>query len=128
MADRQPLSIVIRIPNVRLSQSALATALGTPLHRYDEETASRPAYAQIDIPKAGDQWKAACKVIESISDAYDRLLSNKSVGVARLDIATTLPSSALSTSLTIPSLLAAAVGATGMEIDISIYRTESKGS
>jgi len=123
MVNRQPLSIVIRIPDVTLSRVDLETALGLLLDRYEQPTDSGAGYAQIDIADDGDQWAAALDCVQSTHDPIQRLVSKSLIGSRCLDVAAGFPSSALSTSLTVPAGLAAVAGETGMDIDISIYRT-----
>jgi len=64
MPSSQPLTIVIRIPDVALSRSDLNASLGLQVDRY-EASSGRP-YAQIDIADHGDKWAAALDLIQSI--------------------------------------------------------------
>jgi len=64
MPSSQPLTIVIRIPDVALSRSDLNASLGLQVDRY--EASSGRAYAQIDIADHGDKWAAALDLIQSI--------------------------------------------------------------
>ena len=80
MVDRQPLSIVIRIPDVTLSRSDLETALGLPLDRYEQPTDHASGYAQIDIPDGQDQWAAAVDCVRSVRDPIQRLVSELGCG------------------------------------------------
>jgi hypothetical protein len=121
MISRQPLSIVIRIPDVILSPSDLEAALGRPLDRYEQATDSAAAYAQIDIADDRDQWAAALDCVQSISAGIQRLVSENLIGPSQMDIAVAFPSSAVMKSLAIPARLAAVTGETGMDIGISIY-------
>jgi hypothetical protein len=121
---RHPLCIVIRIPDVRLTRSALETALGMTLDRYEAEGDTCSAYAQIDIPRTETPWTAAHECIVGLGESLRQLRSDELIGLPYLDIAVAFPSSVLSTSLTVPVGLAAAVGKIGMAIEVSIYRTE----
>jgi hypothetical protein len=123
MVDRQPLSIVIRIPGVTLPRSDLETVLGLLLDRYEQPSDRAPGYAQIDIADDRDQWAAALDCIQSIGARIQRLVSDNLIGSSQVDVALGFPSSALSTSLTIPARLAAVAGETGIDIAISVYRT-----
>jgi hypothetical protein len=97
-------------------------ALGRSLDRYEPPTDGASAYAQIDIPDDRDQWAAALDCVQAVYDPIRRLVSEGLIGSPCLDVGVGFPSSALSTSLTVPARLAAACG-TAMDIDISIYRT-----
>jgi hypothetical protein len=123
MVDRQPLSIVIRIPGVTMSRSDLETALGVPLDRYEQPSDGAPGYAQIDIADDRDQWAAALECIQSIGARIRRLVSDNLIESSQMDIAVEFPSSAVMRSLEIPARLAAVTGETGMDIGISIYLT-----
>jgi hypothetical protein len=63
MKTSQPLTIVIRIPNVILSLSDLNASLGLEVDRY--EMSSESACAQINIADCDDQWGAAIDCIQS---------------------------------------------------------------
>ena len=122
MTSSQPLSIVIRIPDVSLSPSDLNAVLGLKVDRY--EASPQRAYAQIDIANAGDQWSAALDCIQSIHAIIPRLVSEGSIGMPSLDVAMAFPHSSLSKSLTVPAGLAAAAGEAGMDVQLSAYKTE----
>lgn len=120
---RQPLCIVIRIPDVSLSEPDLNASLGLEVSRYEPPSSGR-AYAQIDIPDYQDQWVATLDCIQSIRGAIQELVSKSLIGAPSLDVAIGFPSTTLSKSLTIPADLAAAACEVGMNIDLSVYQTE----
>jgi hypothetical protein len=122
MRTSQPLAIVIRISNVALSQPDLNAALGLQVDRY--ESSSERAYAQIDIVDSVDHWCAALECINSIRVVIARLVSEGVIGAPSLDIAVTISQSSLSRSWIIPADLAAAAGEAGMDIELSVYKTE----
>jgi hypothetical protein len=125
MVNRQPLAIVIRIPDVTLSRPDLEAALGRPLDRYEQPTDRVCAYAQIHIPGDQDQWAAALDCVQSIGARMQRLVSENLIGSSQMDIAVAFPDSAVMKSLEIPARLAAVAGETGMDIGISIYLTDA---
>ena len=108
MPSSQPLTIVIRIPDVALSRSDLNASLGLQVDRY-EASSGRP-YARIDIADHGDKWAAALDLIQSIRAFIPGLVSGGAIGTPSLDVAMDFPHSSLSKSLTIPAQLAAAAG------------------
>jgi hypothetical protein len=122
MPSSQPLTIVVRIPDVALSRSDLNASLGLKVDRY--ETSSEGAYAQIDIADHGDQWAAALDRIQLIRALIPGLVSGGSIGRPSLDVAMALPQSSLSKSLTLPAQLVAAAGEAGMDVQLSVYQTE----
>ena len=122
MPSSQPLTIVIRIPDVALSRSDLNASLGLQVGRY-EASSGRP-YAQIDIADHGDKWAAALDLIQSIRAFIPGLVSGGAIGTPSLDVAMAFPHSSLSKSLTIPAQIAAAAGEAGMEVQLSVYQTE----
>ena len=121
MTNKQPLAIVIRIPDVTLSRADLETALGLPLDRYEQRSDGTSAYAQIQMIRTNGLLALDC--VQSVGDRLQRLVSENLVGSPQMDIAVGFPSSAVMKSLTIPARLAAATGESGMEIGISIYST-----
>ena len=123
MVKRQPLSIVIRIPDVILSRSDLEAALGRPLDRYKQTRDNASTFAQINIPDDQDRWAAALDCVQSISARIQRLVSENLIGSSQMDIAVAFPSSAVMRSLEIPARLVAAAGEAGLDINISVYLT-----
>ena len=73
MPSSQPLTIVIRIPDVSLSRSDLNASLGLQVDRY--EASSGREHAQIDIADHGDKWAAALDLIQSIRAFIPGLVS-----------------------------------------------------
>lgn len=122
MKSSHPLTIVIRIPGVALSHSDLNASLGLKVDRY--ETSPEGAYAQIDIANSEDPWGAALDCIRTIRAVIPRLVSEGSIGTPNLDVAMGLPHASLSKSLTVPGDLAAAAGEAGMDVQLSVYKTE----
>lgn len=122
MTCSQPLAIVIRIPNVVATRPELEAALQCQVARYERSGSSH--YAQLDVPEASDPWSAAIECIRAIEDRIDGLVSEGVTGRPSLDIALRFPSRALSASASIPAHLAEVAGRAGMDIDISVYRTD----
>lgn len=127
MTASRPLTIVIRLPDVALSRSDLEAALGLQLSRYEpsrNEPSTGLAYAQIDVADHGDQWATALDTVQSIGAIIPKLLSAGSIGKPSLDVAMTFPHSWMSNSLVVPAVLAAATGAAGIDIEVSVYKTD----
>jgi hypothetical protein len=122
MIDSQPLAVVIRIPNVIISRLELEATLQCKVARY--ELSGTSSYAQLDISETSDQWSAATHCIQTVSGRIEKLISKGVVGHPSLDIALRFPSLSLSASASISASLAEAAGRAGMDIDISMYRTE----
>ncbi|WP_439364603.1 hypothetical protein ACNJYD_34055 [Bradyrhizobium sp. DASA03005] len=118
----QPLTVVIRIPNVALSRSDLDTSLKLQVDRY--EPSSRLAYAQIDNGDDEDQWAALLDLIRSIGAVIPGLLAKGEIGRPSVDVAMVFPDSLMAKYLTIPADVVAAAGEAGMGIEVSVYRGE----
>ncbi|MBR1171762.1 hypothetical protein [Bradyrhizobium liaoningense] len=118
----QPLTVVIRIPNVALSRSDLDTSLKLQVDRY--EPSSRLAYAQIDNGDHEDQWAALLDLIRSIGAVIPGLLAKGEIGRPSVDVAMVFPDSLMAKYLTIPADVVAAAGEAGMGIEVSVYRGE----
>jgi hypothetical protein len=103
----------------------LEAALQCKLARYERSGVSN--YAQLDIAETSDQWSAAIEHIRAISGRIERLISEGAIGRPSLDVALRFPNLALSASASIPASLAEAAGRAGLDIDISVYRTEEAG-
>src|SRR6476469_6350685 len=90
MPSSQPLTIVVRIPDVALSRSDLNASLGLQVDRY-EASSGRP-YARIDIADHGDKWAAALDLIQSIRAFFiPRLVSGGAIETPSLDVAMAFP-------------------------------------
>jgi hypothetical protein len=122
MINPQPLAIVIRIPNVVATRPELEAALQCQVTRYERSGASN--YAQLDISETTDQWSAAIEFIRAVSGRIERLVFEGAIGCPSLDVALRFPNLALSASTSIPASLAEAAGCAGMDIAISVYRTD----
>jgi hypothetical protein len=118
----QPLAIVIRFPNVVATRLGLEAALQCQVARYERSGASN--HAQLDISETSDQWSAAIECIRAVSGRIERLVSEGAIGRPSLDVALRFPNLALSASASIPASLAEAAGRAGMDIVISVYRTD----
>jgi hypothetical protein len=79
---------------------------------------------RIDISETSDQWSAAIECTRAVSGLIERLVSEGAIGRPSLDVALRLPNLALSASASIPASLAEAAGRAGMDIVISVYRTD----
>jgi len=112
----------MRIPNVTVTLLELEAALQCQVARYERSGSS--SYAQLDISETSDQWSAATQCIRAVSERIERLISEGAIGRPSLDIALRFPGLSLSASASIPASLAEAAGRAGMDIDISMYRTE----
>lgn len=125
MTYRQPLAIIIRIPDVALALPALEAALKMTVSRY-EHSADAPGYAQISIADGQDQWVTAFDCIQAIRPALQKLLAEGLIGSPYLDVALAFPTASLSASLTIPAALAAIGGETGLDIKVSVYLSDDQ--
>jgi hypothetical protein len=124
----QPLSIVIRLTEVSISRSELEATLGCTLDRYEEASEHAKNYAQIDIDKEEDYWAAAHRFIQPMNDKLQALSSAGAVGALTIDAALPFRDGVMSASTVIPSALAQLAGQIGIDIEISIYRSNSPGS
>jgi hypothetical protein len=121
MNSRQPMTIVIRIPDVKVSRAELNASLNKEVDRYEESRPNAGKYAQITIEDSEDQWHSALRCIQSIRDPVRELLSSGLIGIPALDVALELPESSPARSWIIPADLAAAAGGAGIKIEISVY-------
>jgi hypothetical protein len=121
MANRQPLTMVIRIPDVKISRAELNSSLKLDADRYEDSRHHAGKYAQIDIADSEDQWQAAILCVQSVSKPIRELLSAGLIGTPTLDVALALPDSSLTRSWIIPADLAAAAGGAGIDIEVSVY-------
>ncbi|WP_407154844.1 hypothetical protein [Bradyrhizobium sp. STM 3557] len=122
MKRSQPLTVVIRVPDVALSRSDLETLLQLEVDRY--EPSSGRAYAQIDNGDHEDQWAALLDLIHSIDTVIPGLVSEGKIGRPSVDVAIIFPDALMSKNLIIPADVVAAAGEAGMSIQVSVYRGE----
>lgn len=122
MKRSQPLTVVIRMPDVALSRSNLDKSLKLQVDRY--EPSSGLAYAQVDNGDHEDQWAALLDLIRSIGPVIPNLVLKGEIGRPSVDVAMVFPDSLMSKYLAIPADVVAAAGEAGMSIEVSVYRGE----
>lgn len=121
----QPMSIVVRIADVSIRRSELETALNLVLDRYETDRRGVSNYAQIHIEDEVDYWAAAHRMLLQLKDKLQALSSAGSIGALSLDAALPFHDDLMAGSTVIPSALAQLTGEIGIDIEISIYRTEN---
>jgi hypothetical protein len=122
----QPISIVVRLSDVKIQRAQLEHALGVTLDRYERIPGGPTADAQIDIPEANDYWSSALDCIQMMASGLSQLRADSSIGATCLDAGIAFRDDRMSASSVIPSSLAALAGSLGMDIELSIYRTLSR--
>jgi hypothetical protein len=121
----QPMSIVIRIADVSIPRADLEAALNLALDRYETGRRGVTNYAQINIEEEADYWAAASRTMLQLKDKLQALSSAGSIGAISLDAALSFHDDLMAGSTLIPSPLAYLAGQTGIDIEISVYRTQS---
>jgi hypothetical protein len=121
MTNRQPLSIVIRIPAVKLSREELSASLKTDYLRYEAPGLRADTYAQIDIEDPEDLWEATRQCIQLIGDPVRKLFTAGLIGTPALNLALSFPDSLMARSWVIPADLAASAGKAGIDIEVTVY-------
>jgi hypothetical protein len=121
MTDRQPLSIVIHIPAVKISRAELSASLSLDIDRFEVSRRHADNCAQINIAETDNRWHAAHRCIEMICNPIRELISSGLIGIPSLDVALSFPDSLMSRSWVIPADLAAAAGRAGIDIEVSVY-------
>jgi len=121
----QPFSIVIRLADVAIPRSELEAALNLVLDRYEIDPGRETNYAQINIDEEADCWAAAYQIMLPLKDKLQALSSAGSIGALSLDAALPFWDNLIAVSTVIPSPLAQLAGQIGIDIEISIYLTQS---
>jgi hypothetical protein len=120
-----PMSVVLRFPNVAIAQSAFETALGLKTERFEASRNGPYSYAQVGISDEGDTWATAASVVERIGPAVANLLMKEEIGQPNADIAVEFSEGRVMTSLTIPRAVVATLGRWAFDIEISVYLTSA---
>ena len=121
----QPMSIVIRIANVVIPRVDLEAALDLALDRYESDRKGLSNFAQINIEEEADYWAAASRTMLQLKDKLQALSSAGSIGAMSLDAGLLFHDDLMAGSILIPSRLAHLAGQTGIDIEISVYRSQS---
>lgn len=121
----QPMSIVIRIAGVLIPRADLEAALNLVLDRYETDRSGVTNFAQINIEEEADHWAAASRTMLQLKDKLQALSAAGSIGAISLDAAVSFHDDLMAGSTLIPSPLAYLAGQTGIDIEISVYRTQS---
>jgi len=125
LSATQPFSIVIRLADVSIPRSELEAALNLVLDRYEIDPGGKTNYAQINIDEEADSWAAAYRVMLPLKDRLQALSSAGSIGALSLDAALPFRDNLIAVSTVVPSPLAQLAGQIGIDIEISIYLTQS---
>ena len=88
--------------------------------RYEPEDAEASFYAQVDVP-VSNPVRSLLDFAERSGPAIAAMLEDRRIGKAVLDIAFDYPEHGEAMSARIPSHVAAAIGAHGIDIEISVY-------
>jgi len=122
----QPMSIVIPIANVVIPRADLEAALDLALDRSETDRKGIANFAQINIEEEADYWAAASRTMLQLKDKLRALSSAGSIGAISLDAALPFHDDLMAGSTVIPFRLAQLAGQMGIDIEISIYRTQSR--
>jgi hypothetical protein len=125
MSITQPISIVVRFTDVSIARSELEAALNLVLDRFEPHRGRQANYAQIYIAEEADYWAAAHRALLPLKDKLQALHSAGSIGALSIDAAVPFRDNLMATYMMIPSALAQLAGQIGIDIEISIYRTEA---
>jgi len=125
LSATQPFSIVIRLADVSIPRSELEAALNLVLDRYETDPGRETSYAQIYIDEEADYWAAAHRTMLPLKDKLQTLTSARSIGALVLDAALPFRNNLVAVSTVVPSALARLAGQIGIDIEISIYLTQS---
>lgn len=125
MAPFHPSSAVLRLADVAGSKSALEAALGVKLDRYEPARKGSLNYAQMDL---NDGWDAIVDRIQTVGPQISALRRDGVIGAAAIDLPVLFDESLAALSVQVPSHVAEAVGRYAIDIEISIYLTNERGS
>ena len=122
MAESQPFALVLRFTGVVVSRSALESALGVKVDRY-ESARTRPLhYAQIDMASGDDPWPATLDWVRNNGPKVRTLIAEHLIERASLDLAIAYPDDSMTTSTNLRSHVLEALGQHGIDIELSVYR------
>jgi len=123
MSQFEPFAIALRLSGVTLSQRELDNALVQLTSRYEPEDADGSFYAQVDIAP-----RNAVRTILELADrsgpTLARLLDERRIGKAVLDLAFDYPTQGEAMSARIPAHVATAIAGYGIDIEFSVYLTD----
>ena len=123
MSQFAPFAIALRLSGVTLPQQELDTAIKQLTVRYEPEDADGSFYAQVDVP-VNNPVRALLELAERSGLAIAAMLEDRRIGQAVLDIAFDYPEHGEAMSARLPAHVAAAIGAHGIDIEISVYLTD----
>ena len=123
MSQFEPFAIALRLSGVTLTQKELDAALGQSTSRFEAEDAETSHYAQVDIP-ARHPARALLDLADRSGPALLRLLEERRIGKAVLDLAFDYPAHGEAMSARIPAHVAQAIASLGIDIEISVYLTD----
>ena len=140
MSQFSPFAIALRLSGVSLTppqatpaltpatdatqlQLELDGALKQLTTRFEPEDAEGSFYAQVDVP-VDNPVRALLELAERSGPAIAAMLEDRRIGKAVLDIAFDYPEHGEAMSARIPAHVAAAIAASGIDIEVSVYLTD----
>ena len=98
------------------------------LDRYEAQRVGAKNYAQVDVAEEADYWGAVYRVVLSLKNKLLALRSSGAIGSITIDAGFSFSDNLMAGSTVIPSAIAQLAGEIGIDIEISIYRTEATKS
>lgn len=123
MAMSQFFSGVLRIGDVAMTKSALASALQTNLDRFEPAGSGSMRYAQLQVPAENDGWNTILDWMQIIGPRIFALRQQRLIGPASIDLAVAFFADKASLSIEVPGHVAKTIGRYGIDIEFSIYLT-----
>jgi hypothetical protein len=123
MSQFSPFAMALRLSGVTIDQYALDAALKQLTSRFEPEDADASFYAQVDVP-VDNPVRALLELAERSGPAIAAMLEDRRIGKAVLDLAFDYPDQGEAMSTRIPAHAAAAIAASGIDLEVSVYLTD----
>jgi hypothetical protein len=120
-----PPEFVIRFGNVEMGQDELAKALGVKLDRYGASRQGSSQYAQISMNSDAIHWTEVAAFLDTVGATIKSLIDQHLIGSACIDFAVYAPTDTASISSTVPAEVALLAGQHQIEIETSVYLSDS---
>jgi hypothetical protein len=123
MSQFEPFAIALRLSGVTLTQKELDQALLQLTSRYEPEDSDGSYYAQVDIP-VRNAARSILDLADRSGPTLARLLEERKIGKAVLDLAFDYPAEGEAMSARIPAHVAGAIAGYGVDLEVSVYLTD----
>jgi hypothetical protein len=106
-----------------MTKTALESALQTRLDKFEPARSGSMHDAQLNLPGGDGGWSTIMGWIQVVGPPRSALRQERSIGLAKIDLAIPFDDDMAALSIDLPSGAAETIGRYGIDIEFSVYLT-----